>query len=88
MDLELTICDSAPIAPAKQNSASQASIVARYISEAIIFGFLAGAIGYGIQVATGWDATLSYVTGIGLVACVYFVYLTRTMGFDVSELVA
>ncbi len=56
------------------------AMIARYVVEAVIFGFLAGAIGYGFHSATAVDLTVSYIVGIIFVAMLYFVYLYRIVG--------
>ena len=70
MEWEAEVNHAAGKAP-KRTNALRTSLILRYVMEAIVFGFLAGAIGYGIQTATGWDAVLSYIIGVVLVAGFY-----------------
>ena len=57
-------------------------MIVRYVVEAAIFGFLAGAIGYGLHSATGFDLIFSYAVGIVFVAILYFIYLYRIVGIQ------
>lgn len=82
MEWEVEVADSELKEPPKPKSKLRLGMIVRYVIEAEVFGFIGGAIGYGIHSATGFDIIVSYIVGIVLTAGLYLIYLVRILGAE------